>query len=89
MDHTHQNSQKIKTEWKVPESPKNGPTASNIGDQIGKTDLLGVNFIHRRNNENFVKLQKKIEESIRFKSDPEGNVVNLTALLSQKFNINF
>ena len=54
-----------------------------------KNRLAGCNFIHRRNNENFVKLQKKIEESIRFKSDPEGNVVNLTALLSQKFNINF
>ena len=54
-----------------------------------KNRLAGCNFIHRRNNENFVKLQEKTEKSIRFKSDPEGNVVNLTAFLSQKVNINF
>ena len=36
-------------------------------------------FIHRRRSENFVKLRRKIEESIRYKSNPEENVVNLTA----------
>ena len=36
---------------------------------------------------NLFQLRRKIEESIRFKSDPEGNAVNLTAFLSQKVNV--
>ena len=52
-----------------------------------KNRNAGCNFIHRRNNENFFQLRRKIEESIRFKSDPEGNVVNLTAFLSHKVNV--
>ena len=36
---------------------------------------------------NLFQLRRKIEESIRSKSDPEGNAVNLTAFLSQKVNV--
>ena len=36
---------------------------------------------------NLFQLRRKIEESIGFKSDPEGNAVNLTAFLSQKVNV--
>ena len=36
---------------------------------------------------NLFQLRRKIEESIRFKSDLEGNAVNLTAFLSQKVNV--
>ena len=42
------------------------------------------NFIHRRHNENFVKLRRKIEESIRYKSEPDGNVDNVTAFSFSK-----
>ena len=34
------------------------------------------NFLHRRQNENFAKLQRQIEETNRYKSDPERNEVN-------------
>ena len=37
------------------------------------------NFLHRRQNENFAKLQRQIEETNRYKFDPERNAVNLTA----------
>ena len=39
------------------------------------------NFFHKRHNENFLKLRRKIEEAIIYKSDPEGNAVNLAAFL--------
>ena len=42
MDHTHQNPQKIQSEPKLQESPKNGPTASKTGGQIEKTEMLSV-----------------------------------------------
>ena len=42
MDHTNQNPQKIQTERKVQESSKNGPVASEIGDQIEKIEILSV-----------------------------------------------
>ena len=67
---------------------KNGPTACKTGSQIEKTEMhAGCNFIHRRSNVNLFQLRRKIEESIRFKSDLEGNAVNLTAFLSQKVNV--
>ena len=34
------------------------------------------NFIHRRYNENLVKLRRKVKVSIKYKPDLEGNVVN-------------
>ena len=52
-----------------------------------KNRNAGCNFIHRRSDVNLFQLRRKIEESIRFKSDPEGNAVNLTAFLSQKVNV--
>ena len=36
---------------------------------------------------NLFQLRRKIEESIKFKSDPEGNAVNLTIFVSQKVNV--
>ena len=67
---------------------KNGPTACKTGSQIERTEMhAGCNFIHRKSNVNLFQLRRKIEESIRFKSDPEGNAVNLTAFLSQKVNV--
>ena len=36
---------------------------------------------------NLFQLRRRIEESIKFKSDPEGNAVNLTAFPSQKVNV--
>ena len=67
---------------------KNGPTACKTGSQIERTEMhAGCNFIHRKSNVNLFQLRRKIEESIRFKSDLEGNAVNLTAFLSQKVNV--
>ena len=42
------------------------------------------NFIHLRHNENFVKLRRKTEETIRYKSDPEGTESNLAAFFFSK-----
>ena len=42
------------------------------------------NFIHLRHNENFVKLRRKTEETIRYKSDPEGTESNLAAFSFSK-----
>ena len=41
-DHTHQDAQKIPTKQKVQQSSKNGPTASKIGSQIKKIEILSV-----------------------------------------------
>ena len=52
-----------------------------------KNRNAGCNFIHRGSNVNLFQLRRRIEESIKFKSDPEGNAVNLTAFPSQKVNV--
>ena len=52
-----------------------------------KNRNAGCNFIHRGSNVNLFQLRRKIEESIKFKSDPEGNAVNLTIFVSQKVNV--
>ena len=33
--------------------------------------------LHRTNHYNFIKLRKGIEDTIRFQSDPAGQVINL------------
>ena len=87
MDHTHENPQKIQTEWKVQESSKNRPTASETGGQIKKIEILSVISFTEDTLSNYGKRLKK-------QLDPEGNV-NLTAfsfskgeykLLNKNFN---
>ena len=71
MGHTHQNPKKIQTERKVQESSKNGQMASETGGQIEKIEILMsvISFIEDT-------VRRKIEESIKYKSKPEGNIVN-------------
>ena len=64
-------NEKLKNVW------KNGQTTSETGSYIQEIEMLSLIFYHRRHNENFVKLLRKNEESIRYIFDPEGSLVNL------------
>ena len=77
VNHANQNPQKNQTERKVEECLRNGHTTSETGRYIQEIEMLSLIFYHRRHNENFVKLLRKNEESIRYIFDPEGSLVNL------------
>ena len=77
VNHANQNPQKNQTERKVEECLKNGQTTSETGRYIQEIEMLSLIFYHRRHSENFVKLLRKNEESIRYIFDPEGSLVNL------------
>ena len=47
-----------------------GPRRKHRADQRHK--------LHRTNNDNFIKLRKTLEDTIRFQSDPAGQVINLS-----------
>ena len=79
MDHIHQNqkkNQKKKIKKQTKGLPNRRPNRKNRNTEC--------DFISRIHNENFVKLQRKTEEKIRYKSDPEGNVINLTVFSFSK-----
>lgn len=47
-------------------------------DQQKKQSLSQGNKLHSRNHENFIQLQRRIEDPIRLKSNPSRNVINLS-----------
>ena len=85
MHHIHQNPKKNQIEQKTQESLKNESVASETGGQLEKKNRnTEWSFINRRHNENLVNLWGETEEWIRYKTDPKGNVVNLTAFSFSK-----
>ena len=47
-------------------------------DPKKKQPLSQVNKLHSRNHENFIQLQRRIEDTVRLKSNPARNVINLS-----------
>ena len=45
--------------------------------------------IHTRHNDNFIKLQRAIKNTIRLQSDPAGQIINLTqkTFLGENFKL--
>ena len=67
------------------DNPKNGETPPPPNRRaISKYRNHKCSFNHRRNNENIINLQRKIKETLKYRSDPIGNVINLTSFLFSK-----
>ena len=43
-----------------------------------KHRTVQLHKLHRKNHDNFIKLRKMLEDTIRFQSDPVGHVINLS-----------
>ena len=80
---THKETNSSSENSKTTQHRKNTQEASE-GGQLEKVELLSVLTFIKKNHENFGKLQKTIEKSLRHQSDPNGNIINLTKHLFTK-----
>ena len=67
--HSHQNPQKF---------PQKSPQNIKNGQRKKKNINIESYIIRRRHNENFDKLRRKTDESVRYTCDPERTLVHLT-----------